>query len=194
MNLAEHFQHGGPLMYPIAVISVVALAVIFDRMWFFRRDVLSGWFGGRRVGDRLSEVNPAIVDWARYRRAADPVARVLAAWHLEGEEAARLEGDEALERSAYGLGILETMTNLSTNFGLLGTVIGVIGVFPHYISGDKESVVTYLGIALYTTVGGLIVFLYGYAFSRLFQALLERRVRRLRLATELAAGLSSKGE
>ena len=185
---AEHFHRGGPLMYPIAVMSAIALALVFDRLMALRREILGGFFGRRSIGERLSQLDPTQVDWARFRKHPDPAARVLASYYLEGPEAARIEGNKSLQGGARGLGALDTIVNLSTNVGLLGTVIGVIGVFPHYISGDKAMVVKYLSVALYTTVGGLVVFLYGYIFLRIFRGTVGKLGERLELVTTRAEG------
>lgn len=186
MELAVHFERGGPLMWPLLVLSILSSGLVLERLWFFRGEIVSAALGWRRSGDRLAVSDPARSSWAQYRRSSDVVARVLATWSVSGPVAAKVEGEEALARAAQGLGALETLTQLSTNLGLLGTVVGVLGVFPHYLAGDRLGVVANLSVALYTTVGGLVIFLYGYFFLRLFQGLLERLARRLEMATTLA--------
>ncbi|MBL8899910.1 MAG: MotA/TolQ/ExbB proton channel family protein [Planctomycetes bacterium] len=184
IDLGTHFARGGPLMWPLLALSVATAGLVLERLWFFRRELLCAVCGLRRSGDRLAVLDPQRVPWEGHARSRDAVARVLAAWHLRGEAAARIEGEESLARANQGLLALDTLTQLSTNLGLLGTVVGVLGVFPHYLSGHREGVIENLSVALYTTVLGLLVFLYGFFFQRLFQGLVERLARRLDLAGE----------
>ncbi len=184
LDLGTHFARGGPLMWPLLVLSVATGAIVLERVWYLRRELLCFVLGLPRSGERLLALDPAQVAWDQHLRSRDAVARMLAAWHLQGEHGSRIEGEEALARAQRGLLALDTLTQLSTNLGLLGTVVGVIGVFPHYLSGNREGVIENLSVALYTTVLGLLVFLYGFLFLRLFQGIVERLARRLELAAE----------
>lgn len=181
-DIGVHFERGGPLMWPLLVLSIATSGLVLERLWYFRRELLSAICGARRAGDALAASDPRGVAWRDHARSRDAVARMLSAWHLRGAAAARVEGEESLARAQQGLLALDTLTQLSTNLGLLGTVVGVLGVFPHYLNGYREGVIENLSIALYTTVFGLFIFLYGFFFHRLFQGLVERMVRRLDLA------------
>jgi len=55
-NGIDIFRSGGPIMYPLALLSVVALAIILERLWVLRSSnylepgnvqALSGLLGGR---------------------------------------------------------------------------------------------------------------------------------------------------
>ncbi|MCB9883392.1 MAG: hypothetical protein H6834_16520, partial [Planctomycetes bacterium] len=116
---SEFFHRGGPIMYGIALMSAIALALIFDRLVALRAELLRAFFGKRSLGERLLDVSRhRQVDWGRFRNHRDTTARVLARYHLDGPEAAAQVGNEALAHGARGLGALDTIVQISTNVGL----------------------------------------------------------------------------
>jgi biopolymer transport protein ExbB len=144
---------GGDLMWPIVGLSVVALAIILERCFYWlryawrrdpalRRDVVDG-----RLSGDLSLM-----------QSRDPVAEV-AHWYRVDPLRGKLLADKLQTANRRGLGALETIASLSTSLGLFGTVVGVSLSFDSMASGDAEKVVYGLGVALFTTVLGLVVHL-----------------------------------
>jgi len=116
---------GGPVMVLLAACSVVSLAVIFERAWFWSR-----WRSAGAAQDILRLAAAGKWDDAidQARTSAAPQLRVLTAGleHrqtgpvLAMEAAAR----EELARMRRALPVLDTVITLSPLLGLLGTVTG----------------------------------------------------------------------
>jgi biopolymer transport protein ExbB len=169
---------GGPVMIPLAACSILALATILDRAWFWLRA------RGSRDAERILELAARgkwddAADLAR--RSRSPVARVLAAGvaSRDAQPARALEaaGQAELARARRGLTILDTIITLSPLLGLLGTVTGMIAAFgimstsgmnqPHAITGGVAE-------ALIATAAGLAVAIATLVPYNYFLARLER--------------------
>lgn len=108
--------------------------------------------------------------WIRHARRRGPVARIAA---LE-PQAARREADRLLRSARRGVGALEMIASLSTSLGLFGTVAGISMSFQSMAGGDAGRIVYGLGIALFTTVLGLVVHLYCAVLAAFFSFLGDR--------------------
>jgi biopolymer transport protein ExbB len=165
-NGIDIFRSGGPVMYPLALLSVVALAIILERLWVLRRtnylepstvNALSGLLGGRD-----------------YRAAAEYCRRHLSPFTelvhtmVENRYAPYDELKEILEDTGRrqllglqrGLPALATIVGGAPLLGLLGTVLGMINIFRAVAtggSGINETLATGISQALITTATGLII-------------------------------------
>ena len=129
---------GGPVALVLLVLSILALAVIFIKLWQFAwlrigargmaEQVLRRWRQGQQT-DALR--------WAASRHS--PLAKVLTVairglsqWHVQEsyirEEVQRVAAIE-LEKLRSYLRVLEVIASLSPLLGLLGTVLGMIEAF-----------------------------------------------------------------
>jgi biopolymer transport protein ExbB len=152
---------GGLVMVPLAACSVLALAVVLERGWF--------WWKARPQGDAERVLAAAAAgDWDGAHRlgaaSASPVARVLAEGirHRNPVPALAMEAAAQTEAAALtrSLVVLDTIVTLSPLLGLLGTVTGMISAFgvmaaggmnqPHAITGGVAE-------ALIATATGLAV-------------------------------------
>jgi biopolymer transport protein ExbB len=182
MNIVELFQKGGVTMFPLLLLSVLALSAIIERSWF--------WFN---VLNKEKETVNRILDASRKdwgmaaeiaRQAYDqPIARFLyAPLRLQDPdpELFRLSlestADDEIVSMRRGDKILEAVIALAPLLGLLGTVLGLITSLGSIRLGDigtasTAGVTTGIGEALISTATGLIVAIFAAAFYRLFQAL-----------------------
>src|SRR5690606_9756164 len=165
--MIELFNKGGILMYPLLLCSVLALAVIIERIYYFIiiRDDLD------EVMDRVeSSLKQGRVLEAMQvaRRARGPVATVLAAAIAhKGEPRQVIEdyvkraGNVELYKLERGLPLLETVIMVSPLLGLLGTVLGIMQSFNVMgaLRGVNDPAVLAPGIAeaLITTAAGLSI-------------------------------------
>ncbi len=131
--MLHHFLQGGPVMWPILVLSILTLAVVLERVSFLvrqarRRDepAVRRIFelAGRGRFDDAIQVG---------RDSRDPRARILASG-LEHRDAslgeALAEGAAAeLDGHNRGLVMLDTAVTLGPLLGLLGTVSGMMRAF-----------------------------------------------------------------
>lgn len=159
----SYMVQGGPIMWPIAALSWLATLVALERAFYWLRYALRRDAPLRRdvIDGRLS----ADVELSRSR---DPVAEV-ARWFRLDRERGRLLADRLLRESRRGIPVLETIASLSTSLGLFGTVVGVSLSFDSMSGGRAEDVARGLSVALFTTVAGLIVYLYCFVASAFFR-------------------------
>lgn len=184
---------GGPAMWPLLLLSILALGTIVERIWFWSK-LLS------REGIILNKImDAAIGNWEVVEKVAHlyrkhPIGGFLYAplrlskvepdvFHLALETAA----DEELGSMRKGDKLLEAVIALSPLLGLLGTVLGLInslGSIQINDLGNSSTSGVSLGIAeaLISTATGLIVAIITMAFYRLFQALWSYQVRIFRKA------------
>jgi biopolymer transport protein ExbB/TolQ len=149
----EEFAAGGPLMYALLALWIVVLAGVLDRVVYL-------------VGRAFRQ--PAIA-WI--------------AQSLRGDRARAARGRRReRKRAERGLSRIDAVSQLATSVGLFGTVVGIAQSF--FARGgaqvaSAEVLAAGLGIALYTTIAGLMVFLFGQAFLIAYAEWLSWADRRL---------------
>ncbi|CEA05503.1 MotA/TolQ/ExbB proton channel [Pseudomonas saudimassiliensis] len=188
----ELISAGGWLMLPIILSSVVALAIVFERLWALRSSRVAP---PNLLGQVWRWIKDGQLDAARIKslRADSPLGEILAAGLANtrhGREIMKESIQEAatkviheLERYLNTLGTVAAITPL---LGLLGTVIGMIDVFTAVmVQGTGNTAVLAGGIskALITTAAGLTVAIPALFFHRFF----VRRVDELVVAMEQEA-------
>ena len=157
----ELFVQGGPIMYPIALVTLFAVAVISERSWWWIQCARS------REPQRLSEVLDAMESGEMERAcqlcvgSRDPVMRVIHAGitHRKASLQGALQAAAGIELKQAGryLTAMDTIITLAPLLGLLGTVTGIMGSFTS-IGGSElavEKVTGGIGEALIATAFGL---------------------------------------
>jgi len=162
----ETVKAGGPVMVPIILCSIVALAIVIERLWTLREQ--------RVVPQELTD---KVWQWVENRTLSDkqiraleqhsPLGRILAvgisnrhrdrAVMIEAIEDAGRHVTHDLERY---LGMLGTIAAVSPLLGLLGTVVGMIRTFRAITVagvGDPTAMAGGIAEALITTAAGLII-------------------------------------
>jgi biopolymer transport protein ExbB len=193
VDIREIFQKGGPAMWPLLVLSILALGTILERLWFWS----SLLWKEREIVNRV--LNAATENWQAAREIAvegrrQPIGRYLYAplrlsnpdpevFRLALESAA----DDELALMRRGDKLLEAVIALSPLLGLLGTVVGLIRSlgsirFSDLGTASVAGVPLGIGEALISTATGLIVAITSLAFYRFFQALWYNQVRVFRKA------------
>jgi biopolymer transport protein ExbB len=188
VDILDLFKKGGPAMWPLLVLSVLSLSVIFERLWFWLRILAQEKEIVNRVIDAAGE------DWGIAEAMAEqaikqPVGRFLYAplsLQKNDPETFRL----ALEYTAAdeiagmrrGEKLLEAVIALSPLLGLLGTVLGLIRSLGAIRIGDlgtesTAGVTTGIGESLISTAAGLIVAIASLVFYRLFQSFVVNQVK-----------------
>jgi biopolymer transport protein ExbB len=193
LEIKELFEKGGPAMWPLLGLSVLSVATIMERLWFWVNIALKE----KAIVNRVLEA--ARHDWGvaneLARQANDlPIGRFLhAPLQLANPEpelfrlALEAAADEELASMRRGDKILEAVIALAPLLGLLGTVLGLIHSLGSIRLGDlgtSSAAGVTLGIAeaLISTATGLIVAITSLAFYRLFQAFLFNQVKIFRKA------------
>jgi biopolymer transport protein ExbB len=140
--LIQIFLKGGPIMWPLLLVSIAALATVLERLVFLateqsrrNRRELRDVFARAERGDFEGAVRLG-------RGSPDYVARVMTAALEERNtsftNALLAASAEELKRFNRGLPLLDTVITLSPLLGLLGTVVGMIHSFG-LIAGDLDA-------------------------------------------------------
>ena len=183
---------GGWLMVPILACSVIAVAIILERLWYLRRSRVAPPYLVTQV-QQLIERRDLAPDKVQRVNQNSPLGRILAVALLNLgrerevmkdaiEEAGRAVVHD-LERYLNSLGTIAAIAPL---LGLLGTVIGMIKVFAAITAfgvGDPTVLSKGISEALITTAAGLSVGIPALMFHRYFRG----RVNELTVSMEQAA-------
>lgn len=191
MDIQNLFAAGGVVMYPLLGFSVVAAALIIERIVFWVRinkrqnRVIRNVFNLYRQDNIIG-----VIDILK-KNADLPMARIFLA-ALELEQPTPDEFRLALESEAqaelpllkrFG-NIFDTIISLSPLLGLLGTVLGLITSFASLNIGDVGSsrtanVTSGISEALISTASGLIVAIFTLLFANTFRGLYLRQTARI---------------
>lgn len=192
-QVRQLFIDGGPAMWPLLFLSILSIATIVERIWFWVRVLTKE----RELVDRILET--ARYDWTMARQVAQqaqnqPIGRFLSApLKLDRpnpevfELALESTADEELANMRRGDKILEAVIALAPLLGLFGTVLGLIQSLGSIEFSDLGTAATAgvtvgIGKALISTASGLVVAMISVAFYRLFQAFLFNQVKLFRKA------------
>ena len=148
--LISKFHQGGPVMWPILIVSIIALTVVIERcFWWTGR-----WF--RRDPKRIEKVftaieNGDVPEASRLSRGSrDPVLRMM--WNGLNHQHASLQGalqvaaGIEIKRAGRFLVVMDTLVTLAPLLGLLGTITGLIRSFSFL--GNEE-------LAVQAVTGGI---------------------------------------
>lgn len=190
--MLELVKAGGWLMLPIIACSVIALAIIVERLWSLQvRRVLPKHLVAQVW--RWEKIHQLNDERLRELQASSPLGSILAAGianrHQNREVMKESIEDTGrhivheLERYLNSLGTIAAITPL---LGLLGTVIGMIKVFATITTqgvGNPGALAGGISEALLTTAAGMSVAIPTLMFYRYFRG----RVRMLVLKMEQEA-------
>lgn len=164
------FREGGPIMWPIILVSFIAVTVTIERIIFVVREAQ------RRDPDlverMITQAEAGNIDAAIQlgRNSNDYLARIIVSSlseHQAGFSEAFLRASaRELTRFSQGLPILDTVITAAPLLGLLGTVTGMMGTF-FSIGASDDIASAAAGItggvaeALIATMCGLAIAIFG---------------------------------
>jgi biopolymer transport protein ExbB len=194
MNAIDLFNKGGLTMWPLLFLSILSLATIFERLWF--------WFKTTRREEELVErvlEASGNTDWdkaaqiAKQERNRKPMGRFLYAplkrTNPDPETfklALEASAEEEIAKMRKGDKALESIIALAPLLGLLGTVLGLITSLRGLKLGDAittatgGSVTDGISESLISTATGMIVAIVSLGFYRLFQSLIFGQINLFR--------------
>ena len=176
----ETFFRGGPVMYPLLAVLIVAVAVILERIlwWTIER--------ARRNPNKLDQVYAALEEGnvngasSLSRGSKDPIIRTV--WHGLNHVHSSVEGalevasGVEIQRAGRFMSILDTTITLAPLLGLLGTVTGIMGSFSFVGNADLAPTKVSGGIAeaLIATACGLGIAILTLIFFNFFNSKLAK--------------------
>lgn len=191
MSVWQIFLAGGPIMWPILLCSIFALAIILEKFWHLHKINKGIQEFLKNILDKIKrqQIKEAI---QTCEQTKTPIANILKAGILKYDRPHN-QIIEAIENSSLyempriekNLSALATIAHISPLLGLLGTVTGLVRCF-QVIQAKASSfnpvspgdLAGGIWEALLTTVAGLIVAIptfvaYNYLVNRVNQFILE---------------------
>jgi biopolymer transport protein ExbB len=182
-------QAAGWPIWPIILASVVAVAIIGERMWALRLGVVT-------PRDLLPKVlqeyrkNGVSADMLARLQKHSPLGQIFAAG-LKNDKSTREIMKESIEEAGRAvahnleryLTTLGTIASLSPLMGLFGTLVGMIEIFGTNSPGNSNPAQLAHGIsvALYNAAFGILVAIPSMIFYRYFRAKVDALVVEMEL-------------
>lgn len=193
-TVLELVKAGGWLMLPIILCSIIAVAIIAERLWSLRlRRVLPKHLVAQVW--RWEKIHQLDDEHMRELQASSPLGSILAAGIVNRhqnrtvmKESIEDTGRHVVHELERYLNTLGTIAAITPLLGLLGTVIGMIKVFSAITTqgvGNPGALAGGISEALLTTAAGMSVAIPTLMFYRYFRG----RVRMLVLRMEQEAML-----
>jgi biopolymer transport protein ExbB len=190
--ILEFFLKGGPVMWPMLVCALVAVAVVGERSFWWWRE--SRKRDPQKLEQLLAALENSDVTAARTiaEGSEDPVIRMtnrglghLGHVHSSLLGALQLAAGIELKRAGRFLTVMDTLVTLAPLLGLLGTVTGLMRAFLNVGSAELsvQGVTGGIGEALIATACGLGVAIFSLIPFNFFSA----KVAQLQFELETAA-------
>ncbi len=185
--MLEYFQKGGPVMYFILLLSIYALSIIIERLYFFYRASFNYRAFSADIKKMImnKQIEQALM---LLKRTPGPLGAIMSqTLNLVSDGTRDLRGRineigaYEVQKSEGKLKHLAVIGNITPLLGLLGTVTGMMTAFSAIaLKGANNPTVVAGGIseALITTAYGLIVaipavFAYNYLGSHYENIVME---------------------
>ncbi|MEM9480689.1 MAG: MotA/TolQ/ExbB proton channel family protein [Verrucomicrobiota bacterium] len=188
LNLFDLFQRGGYFMWPLLICSVLAVAGVLDRLFFFffrQRYRMSGVLAGAKNAFEADKGSASLSE------NRDPVSRIAAVYFDNLDQTTEHRRNVIQREAGFHLGLAErrirllsTVAALSPLIGLLGTVWGMVEAFASIETLEQVKPADVAGgiwSALLTTVFGLVVAIPAVAVTRWAEARIEKLGRDMNL-------------
>jgi biopolymer transport protein ExbB len=171
LSLWDMILKGGPVMIPIALLSVVAIYIFIERYLVIKRASRIDQNFMNNIRDFMHNGN---IESARSlcRNTNSPIARLIEKGISrigrpikEIEDSIENTGKLEVHKLEKNLGILGIIAGIAPMFGFVGTIIGVIKIFYNISLADNISIGLIAG-GLYekmiTSASGLIIGIFAY--------------------------------
>ncbi len=171
-SLWSMFTMGGPLMWALLALSILAIYLIGRKWWVIRSASRIDPLFMQDIRDYMNDgkIKSAVTLCRKYD---NPVARMVETGiHRMGRPMADIQsaieniGNVEVARLEKGLPLLATIAGGAPMIGFLGTVMGMVQAFFNMSKAGNNIDITLLSDGIYTamltTVGGLIVGIIAY--------------------------------
>jgi len=208
MDVVDILSKGGFMMYPLAVLSVIAVVLILFYTFTIRRNSV--------VSDKFMNAAEALIRKRDYlgliahcNRQNQSVARITektldfmtkntGVTFKEVREVAQAEGSRQAGMLTQRISYLADVGTIAPMAGLLGTVVGMIRAFMEISSGNYEGahankLAEGVYQALVTTAAGLVIGITAVIFYSIFRGRVQKYIAELEAAaTHLMALLAAQ--
>jgi biopolymer transport protein ExbB len=187
-SLIDLLVKGGPIMIPIAILSVLAIYVFVERWFSIRRasDFEATFMNNIRDFIYSNRIDSAI---AYCKSNKSPLSRMiekgikrLGRPLKEIEESIEIVGKFEVYKLEKNIVILAIIAGIAPMFGFIGTIIGVIKIF-HDISLAGDVSITTVSAGLYTkmvsSAAGLLVGITAFILYHWCNIMVEKTVQKM---------------
>ena len=196
-SFAGLMQRGGWVMWPLLALSVVALALVLERVWFFLRTNHPGRLA--HVSRLAQLLRQGERNRARELAAGDGTVYGAVVRRLLTEPASEAAVTDAVEaqrrRLERFMPTLSTIITAAPMLGILGTVLGIIASFEVLAEQaqvtDPAKVSQGIAEALITTATGLIIAVVTLFPYNALRAQVDRTLSRIEALAASALGESA---
>jgi biopolymer transport protein ExbB len=183
ISLWEMAQKGGPILIPIAILSIAAFYIFFERYFTIRRFSNIDMNFMNQIKDHVHHGNIEAAK-ALCRNTKTPVARMIEKGLMRlGKPVKEIEG--AIEnvgkleiyKMEKNLNILGSISGIAPMFGFLGTIFGVIKIFYQIALQNSLEINTISGglyVKMISSAAGLLVGMVAYAAYHYLQNMIDR--------------------
>ena len=171
---------GGWMMVPILICSIIAMAIVFERIWSLRT---SSVMPPDLITEVVKRARQNKIDnvYLRQLKVGSPLGAIVAAaltsQHLDHkgiQDQVELAGRQVVHELERYLNTLGTIASISPYMGLLGSVLGMMKVFATFSTGGNDlanpaQLAGGISEILIATAAGLAVAIPSLIFHRYFQ-------------------------
>ncbi|MBS1765111.1 MAG: MotA/TolQ/ExbB proton channel family protein [Bacteroidetes bacterium] len=190
ISLLDMVVKGGPIMIPLALLSVAAVYIFFERYFTIRK---SSNIDKNFINQIKDFVHSGNVDAAKAlcKNTNHPVARMIEKGLMrlgkpirDIESAIENVGKLEIYKMEKNLSFLGTIAGIAPMFGFLGTIFGVIKIF-YQISLENSLQIDTISGGLYvkmiTSAAGLLVGVAAYIGYHYLISLVDRAVNKMEI-------------
>jgi biopolymer transport protein ExbB len=181
---------GGPILIPIALLSVAALYIFFERYFTIKKFSKIDMNFMNQIRDHVHHGN---IDAARSlcKVTDNPVARMVEKGLMrlgkpiqEIESAIENVGKLEIYKMEKNMGVLSSISGLAPMFGFLGTIFGVIKIFYEIHLQNSLEIGTISGglyVKMISSAAGLLVGIISYAGYQFLSHRIDRAVNKMEI-------------
>jgi biopolymer transport protein ExbB len=191
MSLWDMASKGGPILYPIALLSILAFYIFFERFFVIMKFSRLDQNFMNQIRDQVHQGNiPAARSLCK---ATDsPIARMidkglarLGKPIRDIESAIENQGKLEVFLMEKNMGFLGTIAGIAPMFGFLGTIFGVIKIF-YQISLQSSLEIDTISGGLYVKMissgAGLLVGMIAYSFYHYLMQRIDRVINKMEIS------------
>ena len=190
ISLWEMAEKGGPILIPIAILSIAALYIFFERYFTIKKNSKIDMNFMNQIRDYVHNGN---IDAAKAlcKNTNTPVARMIEKGLMRlGKPVKEIEG--AIENVAKleiykmenNMNVLGTISGIAPMFGFLGTIFGVIKIF-YQIALQNSLEINAISGGLYvkmlSSAAGLLVGMIAYACYHYLVYMIDRVINKMEI-------------
>ena len=188
ISLWEMAEKGGPILIPIAILSIAAFYIFFERYFTIRKLSKVDRNFMNQIRDYVHSGN---IDSAKAlcRNTNTPVSRMIEKGIMRlGKPVKEIEG--AIEnvgkleifKMEKNMNILNSISGIAPMFGFLGTIFGVIKIFYQIAQQNSLEINTISGglyVKMISSASGLLVGMIAYAAYHYLTFMIDRVINKM---------------